>query len=347
MTDRRLRLGFLTHVEGGSDLRQSYANALELFVVADELGFDSGWVAQHHFGADPTSGLPSPWIFLANAAARTKNIHLGTAVTLIPLEDPVRLAQDVGVLDALSSGRVELGVGTGFDPIAYEVYGRDFERRRELTTEFFARTRAALRGEPLADGTTVLKVASPDLAESRSWHAVFSEDGAAHVAGEGANLLLNRATYGYEEPTDVVQRRWAERFLAEWRAPRSPRLGISRLIFTAEDRETALRHIRDGVLAGARTIGGGAPLGDGSLEDALFRFHAHYGHPDEVTEQLQRERVLPLATDLLAQFSPGRPTLDASIRALELLATEVAPNLGWTPAPGRAPVPTAGVGVAS
>ncbi|MDY0910209.1 LLM class flavin-dependent oxidoreductase [Microbacterium sp. CFBP9034] len=330
------RLGFLSHVEGGSDLAESYRNALELFVAADELGFDSGWVAQHHFGPGEADGLASPWIFLASAAARTRRIHIGTAVTLIPLHHPVQLAQDVGVLDAISGGRVELGVGTGFDKTAYGVFGEDFDRRRELTTERFAQVRAALRGEPLDADGTVLKASSPDLADNRSWHAVFSAEGAAHVAGEGANLLLNRATYGYEEPTDVVQRAWAERYLAEWSGSRPPRIGLSRLIFAADDRRTALAQIGDALVDNVRrSNAGGRPLGPETLENALFRYHAHYGHPDEVIAQLQSERVLPLATDLLAQFNPGRPGLDASIRALELLATEIAPALGWRPAHER------------
>ena len=340
MTDSSaFRLGFLTHVEGGRDLAETYRNALELFVAADELGFDSGWVAQHHFGPGEADGLASPWIFLANAAARTRRIHVGTAVTLIPLHNSVQLAQDVGVLDAITGGRVELGVGTGFDQAAYRVYGEDFDRRRELTTERFAAVRSALRGEPLDAEGTVLKAASPDLADNRSWHAVFSAAGAAHVAGEGANLLLNRAAYGYEEPTDVVQREWAESYLAAWTESRAPRIGLSRLIFAADDKRTALDHIGDALIDNIRRANaGGRPLGAETLENALFRYHAHYGHPDEVIAQLQRERVLPLATDLLAQFNPARPGLDASIRALELLATEVAPALGWRPADKRAPV---------
>src|SRR5690606_39071299 len=121
--------------------------------------------------------------------------------------------------------------------------------------------------------------------------------------------------------TDVVQRAWAERYLAEWAQPRSPRIGLSRLIFAAEDRRTALGHIGDALIDNVRRANtGGRPLGDETLENALFRYHAHYGHPDEVIAQLQGEQVLPLATDLLAQFNPARPTLDASIRALELLA---------------------------
>ena len=339
MTDQEsaFRLGFLTHVEGGADLRESYQNAVELFIAADELGFDSGWVAHHHFGTDPAAGLSSPWVFLSHVAAKTRHIHIGTAVTLAPLYDPVTLAHDIGSLDILTDGRVEFGVGTGFDADAYSALGRDFERRKELTTEHFARTRAALRGEPLnAEGLRIKEV-SPALADGRSWHGVFSEAGAAHVAAEGANLLLNRATYGYEEPTDVVQKGWAERYLADWSQPHRPRIGLSRLIFAAQDRKTALDQIGDGLVNSLRGFADrGRSLGPVTLDNALFRFHAHYGHPDEVTEQLQREQVLPIATDLLSQFNPGKPSLDASLKALELLATEVAPNLGWKPRHARA-----------
>ena len=334
MSTSSFRLGFLTHVEGGSDLTQSYRNAQELFVAADELGFDSGWVAQHHVSDDDSSGLPAPWVFLAHAAARTQRIHLGTAITIAPLEDPVRLAEDVGVLDRLSGGRVELGVGSGFSPAEYALFGKDFERRRELTSEVIAQVRSALRGEPHGVDGIAIKPVSPELADERVWQGVFSDGGARHVAREGANLLLNRATYGHEEPTDVVQRPWADAYLEEWSSSRPPRVGISRLILAADSRDEALRHLADGVLDGVRRMNarGDRALGDDSLENALFRFNAYFGHPDEIIPRLQQELVLPVATDLLAQFNPGTPTLDASIRALELLATRIAPALGWSPA---------------
>jgi alkanesulfonate monooxygenase SsuD/methylene tetrahydromethanopterin reductase-like flavin-dependent oxidoreductase (luciferase family) len=336
MTATRFRLGFMTHVEGGRDIAESYANAAELFVAADALGFDSGWVAQHHFSYDPAGGLPSPWVFLANIAARTSSIHIGTAVTLASIEDPIRLAEDVGVVEILSGGRVEFGVGSGFGESTFRIFGRDHERRRELTTENFATTLAALRGEPLDSEGTLLKVPAPDLAKNRSWHGVFSEHGASHVASEGANLLLNRAAYGYDEPTDLVQRPWADRYLADWKEARAPRIGLSRLIFPAADKATSLSHLSDGVLEGLRRMrGGNQNAGPEDLEKALFRFNAFYGHPDEITEALSREKVLPVATDLLTQFNPGKPTLKASIRALELIATQIAPSLGWVPRQDR------------
>ena len=86
MTDQpsepRFRLGFLTHVQGQGDPATTYRNAQELFVVADELGFDVGWVAQHHAPLGG-GGLSSPWTFLAHAAARTRRIR---ALELIATE---------------------------------------------------------------------------------------------------------------------------------------------------------------------------------------------------------------------------------------------------------------------
>jgi len=128
-----MRLGFLSHVQGrGDDLTRTYRDAQELFVVADELGFDIGWVAQHHVPLGG-GGLPSPWPFLAHAAARTKRIRLGTAITILPLEDPVRLAEDISVVDTLSGGRVEIGVGSGASELEQE--NKDLRERLERLEE--------------------------------------------------------------------------------------------------------------------------------------------------------------------------------------------------------------------
>jgi alkanesulfonate monooxygenase SsuD/methylene tetrahydromethanopterin reductase-like flavin-dependent oxidoreductase (luciferase family) len=323
-----IRLGFLTHVNGHGDAESTYRQTLELFVAADELGFDVGWVAQHHFDNND-GGLSAPWPFLAAAAALTSRIRLSTAITILPLEDPVGLAEQLAVVDTISGGRVEIGVGSGYDPAAYAAFGVDLERRRELTSEHLLRLRDALAGKPLTDSGTVLRPAVRDFT-GRIWQGIFSADGAAHVARAGSNLLLNRATYGYDEPTDVVQRPWARAYLDAWAHGHTPRLGLSRLIFPAADRSSALAQLRDGALASAAGFvrQGRFPAGL-SVEGYLDRLHAFYGHPDEVTAALRRERVLPLATDLLCQFNPGVPGHDAALRALELIATEVAPALGW------------------
>jgi alkanesulfonate monooxygenase SsuD/methylene tetrahydromethanopterin reductase-like flavin-dependent oxidoreductase (luciferase family) len=115
---------------------------------------------------------------------------------------------------------------------------------------------------------------------------------------------------------------------------------LSRFIFAAADKRAALAQIQDGVLRGAEGFvqRGQFPAGL-SIEEYLQRFHAFYGHPDEIIEALQAEQALPLATDLIAQFNPGVPDHDAAIRSLELIATEIAPALGWSPARATEPQP--------
>lgn len=333
----RFRLGFLTHVQGPEDdIARGYRNAEELFVVADELGFDVGWVAQHHVPLGG-GGLSSPWTFLAHAAARTRRIRLGTAVTVLPLEDPVRLAEDVATVDLLSGGRVELGVGSGFSAQEYAAFGRDVARKRELTSGNLQLLRQALAGGEVRTADFRIQPPPADFTD-RIWQGVFSSDGASYAAGSGSNLLLNRAAYGFDEPTDQVQRPWADAYLAAWTAPRRPRIGLSRFVFPARDRRTALGHIAEDVHRAALRMAqsGTFPPGLG-VDEALRRFHAFYGAPEEIVAALRQERVLPLATDLITQFNPAVPDHDAAIRALELIATEVAPALGWKPATAAEP----------
>src|SRR5260221_142259 len=112
-TDERspFRLGVFTRLVDQVDPAEVYGRGLSLFTTAEELGFDVGWVAQHH--AHREGGLPAPLVFLAFAAARTTRLKLATGIITLPLEHPMRLAEDAAVLDVLSNGRLELGFGTG------------------------------------------------------------------------------------------------------------------------------------------------------------------------------------------------------------------------------------------
>jgi len=102
------RLGFFTRVLDDVSASERYRLATEQIVRAEVLGFASAWVAQHHFNADE-GGLPAPFVFLAQVAARTSRIRLGSGVVTLPLEDPVRVAEDAAVLDLMSCGRLRGG----------------------------------------------------------------------------------------------------------------------------------------------------------------------------------------------------------------------------------------------
>jgi alkanesulfonate monooxygenase SsuD/methylene tetrahydromethanopterin reductase-like flavin-dependent oxidoreductase (luciferase family) len=331
MSQNSIRLGFLTHLEGAGNPRRIYQESLELFTAADELGFEVGWIAQHHL-QEVAGRLPSPFPFLAAAAERTRQIRLGTAVVILPLENPIRLAEDAAVVDTLSGGRLELGVGSGFDPVAYEIIGVDAEKRRELTSTGLGTLQKALRNEPLSESGHRLQPPAPTLA-NRVWQGAFSAEGAKYVAQHGVGLLLNRATYGYDAPTDQVQLPWAKAYLEGWQGqPTTPRIGLSRTVYPAADKRTAQAELQEGVVRFAERMvqAGNFPAGL-SIEDYFKRLHIFYGHPEEVTKGLLNDQVLPYTTDLICQFNPGIPTHAQSLRVLERIAKEVAPALGWKP----------------
>ena len=119
----RLRLAIHSDLRERGEQAAVYRETLDLFTRAEELGFDGAWVRSYKFrrtGGTPgfsfPGGLPSPFPFLGALAARTSRIRLGTAVVPLPLENVVRVAEDAAVLDALSAGRLELGVSNGGQP---------------------------------------------------------------------------------------------------------------------------------------------------------------------------------------------------------------------------------------
>jgi alkanesulfonate monooxygenase SsuD/methylene tetrahydromethanopterin reductase-like flavin-dependent oxidoreductase (luciferase family) len=118
---------------GARPLADLYRDHLEEAVLAEELGFDCVWVSEHHFSPDAWN--PSPFPFLAAVAARTERVRVGTYVLLLPLRNPVQVAEDAAVLDNLSRGRVDLGVGVGSSPEEFRSFGVPIENRLGRTFE--------------------------------------------------------------------------------------------------------------------------------------------------------------------------------------------------------------------
>jgi alkanesulfonate monooxygenase SsuD/methylene tetrahydromethanopterin reductase-like flavin-dependent oxidoreductase (luciferase family) len=363
-----VRLGFLTHLHIGEDAADSYRFALELFTIAEELGYDSGWVAQHHF-LNNGARLPSTLAFLAAVAERTRRIHLGTAIVILPLEDPVRVAEDAAVVDTLSGGRLQLGLGTGGDPLTFAAFGQDVAARRQRFADGVRVIQETLAGRPINGTEAVLYPPAPAL-NARIWESTLSPEGGARIGAHGNGLLLARTAFQSSDPTDVSQLPVAEAYLqalanrtrsgtptlpspskgcrrsrysrraAEGRVGvTAPRIGLSRAVYPADDRKTAIAHLEHGVAeyVDQMVARGNFPRGL-SQEQYFARSHIHYGRPDEVIASLQADLVFPLATELIVQVHPGHPTADQFVKALERIAREVAPALGWRPQTAAQPL---------
>lgn len=131
-----MRFGFFDQLpcaEGWSE-KQRYEDILAQIALGDTLGFDTAWLGELHFSRG-FSLLAAPLMVLAAAAQRTLRIRLGTAVTLLPLHNPVKIAEEAATADILSDGRLEFGVGRGTAPIHYSGYNIPQEESRERFTE--------------------------------------------------------------------------------------------------------------------------------------------------------------------------------------------------------------------
>lgn len=186
-------VAILHHLEGDDEASwptpRAYAEITEQVVAAEAMGYRSVWFAEHHFGA--TKGrLPSPLLFIAHAAARTSRIRLGPAVLLAPYYHPLRLAEEIATVDALSGGRLEAGIGSGSAPSDAAAFGVDLSEKHARLSDTLGLLRRAWRGEPV--GENDLRVTPRPIQPWSDFVWVASSShGAAAVAGQtGAHLLL-------------------------------------------------------------------------------------------------------------------------------------------------------------
>jgi alkanesulfonate monooxygenase SsuD/methylene tetrahydromethanopterin reductase-like flavin-dependent oxidoreductase (luciferase family) len=116
-----------------TDPARAITEAIEQAVYAESLGFDSVWLAEHHFS--PYGLIGSPLTAAAAIAARTERIRIGTAVLVLPFYNPIRLAEECALIDVLSGGRLDIGYGRGYQPREFRGFGIDPAESRQRTKE--------------------------------------------------------------------------------------------------------------------------------------------------------------------------------------------------------------------
>ncbi|PWC10847.1 putative FMN-dependent luciferase-like monooxygenase [Brenneria roseae subsp. americana] len=328
------RLGFFTRLLDDVSAQQRYRLATEQIIKAEQLGFDSAWVAQHHFHADE-GGLPSPLVFLAQVAARTQRIRLGTGVITLPMEQPLRVAEDTAVLDLLSNGRLEVGVGSGGTPSSFAAFGHDSAQRGHILGRHLAQLRAAWQGDALSEDGNQLYPAAPHL-NKRVWQATFSVEGAERAGKAGDGLMLSRTQPRPENFPDAtladLQNQMIDVYLDALPAGVTPRILGSRSVFVADDRQLALDLAEKGLQRSAARLGAFRPIRSDSVESLIASFDSHVGTAQDVIASLQADSSLARVTDLAFQVHSIDPPHALILRSLELIATQVAPALGWKPA---------------
>ena len=266
MTTQGKRLGFFTRLLDRGSAAERYRLATEQIVEAERCGFDSAWIAQHHFHEDE-GGLPSPFVFLAHVAAKTSRIRLGTGVVTLPMENAVRVAEDAVVLDLLSSGRLEFGVGSGGTPSSFLAFGETNALRGPAMARNLAILRDAWAGRPLRSPDNVLYPPAGNL-DDRIWQATFSVEGGGRAGEAGDGLMLSRTQprpSGSQRATLAeIQNPIIDAYLAALPPGRAARILGSRTLFVAESRSAALRVAEEGLRhsVGHFAANGFPPLGE-------------------------------------------------------------------------------------
>jgi alkanesulfonate monooxygenase SsuD/methylene tetrahydromethanopterin reductase-like flavin-dependent oxidoreductase (luciferase family) len=124
-----------------------YASCLDQIVTAEAQGFDSVWLTEHHFCDDGYT--PSPLVIAAAIGARTKRMRIGTNLIILPLHNPIRIAEDAATLSLLTGGRFDLGVGIGYRADEFAVFGRELRFRPSLVEEAIEIIRRAWAGDTI------------------------------------------------------------------------------------------------------------------------------------------------------------------------------------------------------
>jgi probable F420-dependent oxidoreductase len=323
-----LQFGFIP-IEGG----RYYREALEEVTRAEELGFDSVWMEEHHAVTDHY--WPSPLVVLAGFATRTSRLRLGTDILVAPFHHPVRLAEDVAMLDVMSGGRVTVGIAIGYKPDEFALYGvpldgrgARFEEQLTIMKRLWNGEHVRFRGRVYAvDGRLeprpVQRPSPPlwiggwgDLALKRAatladaWIPGPTADLARLLAGK-QRILDERRAAGRAEP------------VSEWPLTRDVIIADT----DREARELAERHI---MIAYRREYAGGwrHPLIDASVATDLDRLMADrfvIGGPDECVAAIGRFVERYGVTHLICRmYFPGLPH-PRIMRGLELLARHVIP----------------------
>lgn len=324
------RIGFFTRLLDNVSAAERYRLATEQIQHAEALGFDSAWVAQHHFH-EKEGGLPSPLVFLAHVGAHTRHIRLGTAIITLPMENAVRVAEDAAVTDLLTGGRLELGLGSGGTPSSFDTFGLTFEQRGEAFARNLSVLQQAWQGDALEQTENRLYPAA-DALNNKIWIATFSAQGAKLAGKAGHGLMLSRTQprpVGQAHlPLDEIQNPIIDAYLDALPPGVAPRILASRTAFVADDRQYARQVALPGLTAQAQAYRqAGHQLRGETLDDFIGQFDAHIGDPTEVLASLQRDSALSRVTDISFQVHSVEPAHQDVLRSLTLLSRYIAPEL--------------------
>jgi luciferase family oxidoreductase group 1 len=321
--------------------QEIFARGVEMAQAAESLGFRNIWLAEHHFS---TYGyLSRPAQLATYIAARTTRLRVGTAVIVVPLHHPLVIAEEIATLDLLAGGRVDIGLGRGYQHYEFERFGLELESGRQRWEESIDIILKAMEGRPFSYDGKLFKIPETTifpqpLQQPRPpiWITAQSPDSVENAVRRGFNVL----TGGFGVPIERMGefRQLFDRVVAEVKPEQPLSVGVQRAVYVTHSESDAraaaeearwnmrvtlsLRHHYERVERG-RAIAVPAPK-EPDVDDLLDRFLV-IGTPDTVIRQIRRVQDVVGISHFNCSFWFGDLEHGRILRSMELFAKEVMP----------------------
>lgn len=321
-----------------------YAETIEHVRMAEQAGFEIAWFAEHHFSNYCL--CPSPLMMVSHLAGLTRTIKLGPAVIVAPLYEPIRLAEDIGMADQLSGGRLVLGFGSGYQEYEFHKFGRDLKEARanlfdvlDFVEAYLSRDSVAFKGGHFDFPETTFSVRPRQERPPVYLAGMGSDPEAQRRAVERGYTPFFTTGWNKVEAIRGIRSTLEQTYASVGGDPRKMPFAIQRYVFVTDDREAALkaadgaRYVRRVAMAMRGKYGelDGAFLkempavDEPPLEEIAARLPI--GDPDIVAERLAAD-IEALNPSHISLFM-AIPGLDqkAILASMERFGTEVIPRL--------------------
>jgi alkanesulfonate monooxygenase SsuD/methylene tetrahydromethanopterin reductase-like flavin-dependent oxidoreductase (luciferase family) len=344
-----MKFGVFDHMDdAGVPLAQLYAERLTFVEALDRAGIYGYHLAEHH--ATPLGCAASPSLFLAQVAHVTRRLRFGPLVYLLPFYHPLRLIEEICMLDQMSNGRFQLGIGRGVSPFETKHYGLDFSKTGEMYHEAFQLVLKGLASEVLdfqgkyynfTDAPMILKPVQrphPPL-----WYGTTIPENADWPAQNDVNIVIIALRPSVRAITDRYR---AVREKLGKPARTLPLMGVARHVVVADTDTEAMAIARRAYPRWRNSFRwlferhGAAPRIAGlypkSFDGLMAAENGIAGSPRTVRDFIAAEIEASGANYLLSWLAFGDMTLAEQLRSVELFAREVIPAFADAPAPSAA-----------
>jgi alkanesulfonate monooxygenase SsuD/methylene tetrahydromethanopterin reductase-like flavin-dependent oxidoreductase (luciferase family) len=316
-------LQFFGWLDRSIPLETIYSRALDRIEIMERTGYDAVWLAEHHFSS--YSVCPSVHVMAMNIAARTERLRIGTAVTLAPFYHPLRIAEEIALLDILSGGRINWGAGRGFDRVEFEMFDVPVDESTERFREAVEIVLASWQNERLTYKGKYHKYTDVEVLPKPSqrpypptWVAASSQGAVEWAAKRGLAMLMD--PHSTTEVLAQKQQRYDQLSTVEAPLDRP----IARLIAVAETDQQAKTIAERGAKFSARYVPKFA-IAQFRVDQQIVDPIEHYmddvilhGSPTKIVDDLQRlQESIDLRYLLMSPLSE---------RSFELFTDKVLPH---------------------